>query len=587
MVCGVPRNYTALPYTGPLPRPPPTDAEKQVVSDAIAKCKTQIESWMHWNTGKITQTSQKLNFKEFGTGANLKKRSRAPQRIERIEPRVQEEIQLRGARSCSERMAARRSVIINMLEAEDQETHQIISAEISRIKGLIAEEDELGLDKGPGRSRTNTWSPLEYHHAVRKLPEYLNHSLQAAADATGWVIFAAAAGPNPSAHGKIFMEQYCFGPKLDGQTFLDAYAGNGEAEEEHLRHALVLPPQSPPYLNTDSMHQMPASRPDSPSHNMSQLMFGGAPGSFYSTRPASAPQVLPSEPYEQSLYSTVVPNPLSTTSFRGGNPSPAIVPPRFSPRKYPYRDDNLSSPTSDADPGPAGLNFNWGDPWPTFDIGQKMDSLTSHPPNHLFSNPPALYSTPFSFDDPSVNSHLTTPYYLNAPHANASVSHNPFQPQIGLPTDGVSHPTMPSGLTSAPAPFIFQPTPYQPLTGGYCAPSVAAVTTPNTNASRPSLDPSPILDTPIVAKGPGPAKTLSPSASPPLTQESHATRLVEAPVPPLLASQPAPNLPPLDDGAASTIITPAPPTTHAADSTGLVAPPPQPRSQLVLSQISK
>ncbi|KAF8889951.1 hypothetical protein BD779DRAFT_1671687, partial [Infundibulicybe gibba] len=69
-------------------------------------------------------------------------------------------------------------------------------------------------------------------------------------------------------------------------------------------------------------------------------------------------------------------------------------------------------------------------------------------------------------------------------------------------------------------------------------------------------------------KGPGPAKTLSPSASPPLTQESHATRLVEAPVPPLLASQPAPNLPPLDDGAASTIITPAPPTTHAADSPG-------------------
>lgn len=28
------------------------------------------------------------------------------------------------------------------------------------------------------------------------------------ADATGWVFFVAAAGPNPDANGSIFMEQY-------------------------------------------------------------------------------------------------------------------------------------------------------------------------------------------------------------------------------------------------------------------------------------------------------------------------------------------------------------------------------------------
>jgi hypothetical protein len=43
--------------------------------------------------------------------------------------------------------------------------------------------------------------------AIQALPAMLKSALEALAEATGWVLFVAAAGPNPSDNGHIYMEK--------------------------------------------------------------------------------------------------------------------------------------------------------------------------------------------------------------------------------------------------------------------------------------------------------------------------------------------------------------------------------------------
>ena len=43
--------------------------------------------------------------------------------------------------------------------------------------------------------------------AVKALPTILQSALKVVADATGWVFFVGAAGPNPSDGGHIYMEK--------------------------------------------------------------------------------------------------------------------------------------------------------------------------------------------------------------------------------------------------------------------------------------------------------------------------------------------------------------------------------------------
>lgn len=40
------------------------------------------------------------------------------------------------------------------------------------------------------------------------LPSRIKPGLQALAEATGWVFFVAAAGPNPAENGAIYMDTY-------------------------------------------------------------------------------------------------------------------------------------------------------------------------------------------------------------------------------------------------------------------------------------------------------------------------------------------------------------------------------------------
>jgi len=77
--------------------------------------------------------------------------------------------------------------------------------------------------------------------------------MQTIADATGWVFFVSAGGPNPSDGGHIYMENYYFGPLTTvGNDFERSYVGFQEGFQEpfathtkncfpkHVRHARAL-----------------------------------------------------------------------------------------------------------------------------------------------------------------------------------------------------------------------------------------------------------------------------------------------------------------------------------------------------------
>ncbi|KAF8868416.1 hypothetical protein BD779DRAFT_1481637 [Infundibulicybe gibba] len=489
------------------PRPPLTSDERRALSKALAKRKTQLESWMHWHTGKDKRASQKLNLKAYDVAFTAKKRGRAPQVVEvyqklfaeRLAPKIQEEIQLRKAKTRSELMAARRSVVMKMFESEDEETRHVVSAEVERIKGIKKEEDEDPDSDGADDTPSPKRSPLEYHKAVKKLPEYLSHHLQLAAEATGWVIFVAAAGPNPSADGDIYMEQYCFGPKLnDGQTFLDAYStaleegfrkpfgvfvNDAIPREERLQHALSSSP-SPVPPTVDPLHLYPID-PISPS---SQVIPGTPPQPVLVHPAAPCASVMPPRlsPRKQRFYNASL----------GQEDLTPIIPPRISPRKHPYRSRDTSPQLSldtlgtDFDPNSDGVDtdfssssdgFDWANWEPSVNNSiQKMDTYFAQGPaapqasqaNPSFSDDLGLYSTTSLSASPAVNnSWIPLPHYNFMPHA---IEGDRPQPMFQLPSNnlfinGASSPTSYTKLMDTSTPFASQPvsltlnTPQSPL----------------------------------------------------------------------------------------------------------------------------
>ncbi|KAF8873432.1 hypothetical protein BD779DRAFT_1477016 [Infundibulicybe gibba] len=182
-----------------------------------------------------------------------------------------------------EKMSIRRKVVDTMLKEEDSTVHTAIQEAILQMKEGRKQEGGSNAETG-----TNGMpSPMDYHKAIKKLPEFLHHTLKSAAASTGWVIFVAAAGPNPIADGSIYMEQYCFGPKsAAGQDFINAHSGYKEGFqtlfgkyvknvfplEKQQSYALMLrgPQLNPidetplPSLSNDDETSIQPSRPTTP-----------------------------------------------------------------------------------------------------------------------------------------------------------------------------------------------------------------------------------------------------------------------------------------------------------------------------------
>jgi hypothetical protein len=191
----------------------------------------KLRTWMHWNAGKEKCASTKPDI-TWLKDAMGKSKGRALQAIElyqqcykdKIERRVKANFDLEGATTNKERMAVRRRVVSEMWKAEDED----IVAEITEGVEIEKEKKKSKKNEDKGEETLNdveARSPEEYnafvilcfhpekmfqltpYSSIQSLPLILQTAFQAITEATGWVFFISAGGPNPSDDGHIYMEK--------------------------------------------------------------------------------------------------------------------------------------------------------------------------------------------------------------------------------------------------------------------------------------------------------------------------------------------------------------------------------------------
>ncbi|KAF8871239.1 hypothetical protein BD779DRAFT_1478343 [Infundibulicybe gibba] len=212
-----------FPCEPDVPRVELTDEQKVELSSAVLARKTQIRNWMNWNAVKRTRTSLTPDLSLFNLGFPPNKRTRAPQQVEVYQKMFPEKVAqvvkqaTAGAGSRSERMSIQRKTVNALLEQEDEDIHAAVNEQLMRIKG---ERSAGSDDSGQEDSKVKGPSPIDYHKAIRKLPEYVRHTLEAAAASTGWVFFCGGSWPQSSYKWKIL-----YGGSPAGQDFMQACDG--------------------------------------------------------------------------------------------------------------------------------------------------------------------------------------------------------------------------------------------------------------------------------------------------------------------------------------------------------------------------
>lgn len=129
------------------------------------------------------------------------------------------------AKSRSERMSIRRATVLKLFENETDEVLETVQRASDEQKKRLNKEEEA---RAECLSVNGERTPAEYHQSVTNvhlpvtsspnttltnrsimaLPSKIKPGLQALAEATGWVFFVAAAGPNPAENGSIYMVMY-------------------------------------------------------------------------------------------------------------------------------------------------------------------------------------------------------------------------------------------------------------------------------------------------------------------------------------------------------------------------------------------
>ncbi|KAF8873573.1 hypothetical protein BD779DRAFT_1679146 [Infundibulicybe gibba] len=185
-----------------------------------------------------------------------------------------------------------------------------IDEELVWVKGKredpkSSDEDET---KSSGAHRP---SPMDYHKAIRKLPDYVHHTLEAAAASTGWVFVLTAADA-----------RYYFGPKSPaGQTYMQAHAHEYEEgfrkpfgrfvkniipEEE--RKFFALRPNNIQSRPIDDTPTPPLSHTPDPLSNM--LICSPSPTlTYFESSNASSRAPSPDTYFESSNASSHAPSP--------------------------------------------------------------------------------------------------------------------------------------------------------------------------------------------------------------------------------------------------------------------------------------
>ena len=184
----------------------------------------QLKTWMHWNAGKEKHatTTADITWLKDAIGKN---KGRALQAIElyqqcykdKIEQCVKAEFELEGATTNKERMAVRHRVVSKMWKEEAEDIIAEITGELA-IEKQKRKAKKTDKDKGETLNSVEARSPEEYntfvilcfyvkknkpvqftsYSAIQSLPLLLQTAFQAITQATGWIFFVSASGPNPS-----------------------------------------------------------------------------------------------------------------------------------------------------------------------------------------------------------------------------------------------------------------------------------------------------------------------------------------------------------------------------------------------------
>ncbi|KAK0465844.1 hypothetical protein IW261DRAFT_1426994 [Armillaria novae-zelandiae] len=160
-----------------------------------------------------------------------------------------------------------------------------LEAETDSIKGEILatlEELQEELSEAEGKQ-----SPADYLEAIDQAPALLQCFLQEVAEQTGWWFSVIAGGPLPTDNGNIHMWSFHIGKTVQGQNFLDEYAGfsvdpnDPNASEVCSKQGPPkdlqlppLPPLPPMYDNSDMQEDFPPLPLLPPVHDNSDMQQG-------------------------------------------------------------------------------------------------------------------------------------------------------------------------------------------------------------------------------------------------------------------------------------------------------------------------
>ncbi|KAF8889253.1 hypothetical protein BD779DRAFT_1671825 [Infundibulicybe gibba] len=422
-----------FPCEPDVPRAELTDEQKVELTGAVLARKAQIRNWMNWNAIKRTRTSLTPDLSLFNFGVPPDKHTRAPQEVEVYQKMFPEKVAkvvkqaTAGAGNRSERMSIQRKTVNALLEQEDEDVREAINEQLMRIKG----ERRAGSDDSGREDKVKGPSPIDYHKydlciVIQKLPEYVRHTLEAAAASTGWVFFVAAAGPNPVANGRFCMEEYYFGPKSPaGQDFMQACDGFEDrfrkpfAREKRQLYALLKNDSEPQSTNNTPTpplshsfepasafipdvwtsqpqslhphHSSPPSRMHSVNHQLSQPP-SPSPGIDSSVDNQPNPTLdlrglyeIPSRSGSASPFQATSKPYFQSNAFDQSFSSSPMMPARTSPRKralYCNKGPTLSPGTldSDLDPNRPTGGFGWMNNSPL-----SSNLLWGCPPTHTTS----------------------------------------------------------------------------------------------------------------------------------------------------------------------------------------------------------
>ncbi|KAF8054681.1 hypothetical protein FPV67DRAFT_1682225 [Lyophyllum atratum] len=218
---------------------------------AVTDRKQQLRRWFFWHSKPanraISAKTSALFRKPEAVKTRVPKAIHAYQHLykEKTVTAIQAALLEAGKIDPKTRLAIIKRVPEDMLAAEEKNVLDEVAAyikdkRVTRDEERRAAEDADASDSASEGGRT----PSQYHAAIQQFPAAAQEFLQAAAEATGWVIHLVAAGPNPVHNGDISSIQQNFGPtSIAGNTFQQAHAGYIEhIQDPFLAHVKAIFP---------------------------------------------------------------------------------------------------------------------------------------------------------------------------------------------------------------------------------------------------------------------------------------------------------------------------------------------------------